>query len=159
MAAALERITVGSQGVPEVEPSVTKQIQSFCSACHQQTQTGKGCSTQLLDLAPAWIVSVTGDSWYLTAFWKVRIIAGKNTFVFLIFLDSVRVSSWVPWVQIVHHSNDPGIHHQVRPLHTSKLIEYQLTKGEITPLHKGSLETGVTSQSQSSPLLLVGRLV
>ena len=37
------------------------------------------------------------------------------------------------------------------------LIEWPLSKAQITPLHKDSLEAGVTSQSQSSPFPLVGK--
>lgn len=36
-------------------------------------------------------------------------------------------------------------------------IEWQLRKDQIIPPHIDSLEAGVTSQSQSSPFLLVGK--
>ena len=60
------------------------------------------------------------------------------------FLNSARVS--VPSAELVHDANNPGIQHLVMALHITMTMEGQLTKAQITPLNKDSLEPGVTSQ-------------
>lgn len=60
------------------------------------------------------------------------------------FLNSARVS--VPSAEFVHDTNDLGIQHLVMALHITMTMEGQLTKAQITPLNKDSLEPGVTSQ-------------
>lgn len=78
-----------------------------------------------------------------------------TTFVFLDVLDSARVSA--PWAQLVHHTNDTGIWLLLRALHITVLIEWELRKEQFIPLHIDSLETVLTSQSESTSLLLVGK--
>lgn len=77
------------------------------------------------------------------------------TLVFLDVLDSARVSD--PWAQLVHHTNDTGIWLLLRTLHITVLIEWELKKEQFIPLHIDRLEAVLTSQSESTSLLLVGK--
>lgn len=111
-------------------------MSSFCPGSAQQSCLLRECVSQRPVLGWKLPVSLPLSPVFMWACLPI--------FVFLNALDSARVS--VPSAEFVHDTNDLGIQHLVMALHITMTMEGQLTKAQITPLNKDSLEPGVTSQ-------------
>lgn len=110
-------------------------MSSFCPGSAQQSCLLRECVSQRPVLGWKLPVSLPLSPVFMWACLPI--------FVFLNALDSARVS--VPSAEFVHDTNDLGIQHLVMALHITMTMEGQLTKAQITPLNKDSLEPGVTS--------------
>lgn len=110
-------------------------MSSFCPGSAQQSCLLRECVSQRPVLGWKLPVSLPLS--------PVLMWACLPIFAFLNALNSARVS--VPSAELVHDANNPGIQHLVMALHITMTTEGQLTKAQITPLNKDSLEAGVTS--------------
>ena len=107
-------------------------MSSFCPGSDQQSCLLRECVSQRPVLGWKLPVSLPLSPVFMWACLPI-----------FVFLNSARVS--VPSAELVHDANNPGIQHLVMALHITMTMEGQLTKAQITPLNKDSLEPGVTS--------------
>lgn len=145
----------------------THQVQSFMmAACHMAAviafllmpSFSPGSALQSCLLRDS-VSQQPVQGWELTAlllFLPVLMQTYLTTSVFLDVLDSARVSA--PWAQLVRHTNATGIWLLLRALHITMLTEWQLTKGQMTPIHIDSLEAVLTSRVNLHPYSLWVRM-
>lgn len=144
----------------------TRQVQSFMmAACHMAAiafllmpSFSPGSVRQSCLLRDS-VSQQPVQGWELTVsllFLPVLMQTYLTTSVFLDVLDSARVSA--PWAQLVCHTNATGIWLLLRALHVTMLTEWQLTKGQMTPIHIDSIEAVLTSRVNLHPYSLWVRM-
>lgn len=144
----------------------TRQVQSFMmAACHMAAiafllmpSFSPGSVRQSCLLRDS-VSQQPVQGWELTVlllFLPVLMQTYLTTSVFLDVLDSARVSA--PWAQLVCHTNATGIWLLLRALHVTMLTEWQLTKGQMTPIHIDSLQAVLTSRVNLHPYSLGVRM-
>lgn len=144
----------------------TRQVQSFMmAACHMAAiafllmpSFSPGSARQSCLLRDS-VSQQPVQGWELTVlllFLPVLMQTYLTTSVFLDVLDSARVSA--PWAQLVCHTNATGIWLLLRALHVTMLTEWQLTKGQMTPIHIDSLQAVLTSRVNLHPYSLWVRM-